>query len=145
MIIPVRKVTNFANIIPMTHTVCTLYKQHLLFQTKAAMFKVQMNDKPNLALIKNEAQICKNCPLRLVTITAILITHLSTVVAWREKKFKHFVFYKYFSLVLGVLKSKVSKKSFESLLRKLDFNLFHYKARVQPVSKITTIATRNRC
>ena len=63
MIIPVRKVTNFANIIPMTHTVCTLYKQHLLFQTQAAMFKVQMNDKPNLALIKNEAQICKNCPL----------------------------------------------------------------------------------
>ena len=73
MIIPVRKVTNFANIIPMTHTVCTLYKQHLLFQTKAAMFKVQMNDKPNLALIKNEAQICKNSPLRLVTIMAILI------------------------------------------------------------------------
>ena len=110
MIIPVRKVTNFANIIPMTHTVCTLYKQHLLFQTKAAMFKVQMNDKPNLALIKNEAQICKNCPLRLVTITAILITHLSTVVAWREKKFKHFVFYKYFSLVLGLLKSRISEK-----------------------------------
>ena len=37
------------------------------------MFKVQMNDKPNLALIKNEAQICKNSPLRLVTIMAILI------------------------------------------------------------------------
>jgi hypothetical protein len=29
-------------------------------------------------------------------------------------------------------------------LRKSDFKLFHYKARVQPVSKITTIATRNR-
>ena len=40
---------------------------------QAAMFKVQMNDKPNLALIKNEAQICKNSPLRLVTIMAILI------------------------------------------------------------------------
>ena len=53
---------------------------------------------------------------------------LSTAVAWSEKKSKHFVFNKYFSLVLGVLKSKVSKKSFESLLRKLDFNLFHYKA-----------------
>jgi hypothetical protein len=37
------------------------------------MFKVQMNDKPNLALIKNEAQICKNSPLRLVTIMAKLI------------------------------------------------------------------------
>ena len=36
--------------------------------------------------------------------------HLSTAVAWREKKYKHFVFNKYFSLVLGVLKSKISKK-----------------------------------
>ena len=71
--------------------------------------------------------------------------HLSTAVAQREKKFQHFVFNKYFSLVLGVLKSKIKKKSFEPLLRKLDFKLFHYKARVQPVSKITTIATRNRC
>ena len=72
-------------------------------------------------------------------------SHLSTAVARRKKKSKHFVFNKYFSLVLGVLKSKISKKSFEPLLRKLDFKLFHYKARVQPVSKITTIATRNRC
>ena len=71
--------------------------------------------------------------------------HLSTAVARRKKKSKHFVFNKYFSLVLGVLKSKISKKSFEPFLRKLDFKLFHYKARVQPVSKITTIATRNRC
>ena len=72
-------------------------------------------------------------------------SHLSTAVAWREKKSKHFVFNKYFCLVLGVLKSKISKKSFEGFLRKLDFKLFHYKAKVQPVSKITTIATRNRC
>ena len=70
--------------------------------------------------------------------------HLSTAVAWREKKFKHFVFNKYFCLVLGVLKSKISKKSVEGFLRKLDLKLFHYKAMVQPVSKITTIATRNK-
>ena len=38
------------------------------------------------------------------------ITHLSTAVAWREKKCKHFVFNKYFSLVLGLLKSKISEK-----------------------------------
>ena len=56
-----------------------------------------------------------------ITITAILITHLSTVVAWREKKFKHFVFYKYFSLVLGLLKSRISEKTIEPLLRKTDF------------------------
>jgi hypothetical protein len=37
--------------------------------------------------------------------------HLSTDVAWREKKFKHFVFYKYFSLVLGLLKSRISEKT----------------------------------
>ena len=37
-----------------------------------------------------------------------LHSHLSTAVAWREKKYKHFVFHKYFSLVLGVLKSKKS-------------------------------------
>ena len=72
-------------------------------------------------------------------------THLSTAVAWREKKFKHFVFNKYFSLVLGLLKSRISEKINQLLLNKLDFKLFHYKARVQPVSKITTIATRNRC
>ena len=34
-------------------------------------------------------------------------THLSTAVAQRKKKFKHFAFNKYFSLVLGVLKSKI--------------------------------------
>jgi hypothetical protein len=73
------------------------------------------------------------------------LSHLSTAVAWREKKFKHFVFNKYFCLVLGVLKSKISKKSMELLGRKLDFKLFHYKTRVQPVSKITLIATRNKC
>ena len=71
--------------------------------------------------------------------------HLSTAVAWREKKFKHFVFYKYFFLILGLLKSRIFKKSLELLLRKSDFKLFHYKARVQPVSKITTIAARNKC
>ena len=72
-------------------------------------------------------------------------THLSTAVAWRKKKSKHFCFNKYFCLVLGVLKSKISKKFGEGFLRKLDFKLLHNKAMVQPVSKITTIATRNRC
>jgi hypothetical protein len=53
----------------------------------------------------------------------------------------------YFCLVLGILKSRVSKKqkTIEPLGRKPNFKLFHYKARVQPVIKITTIATRNRC
>ena len=62
-----------------------------------------------------------------------------------RKKSKHFVSYKYFPLVLGLLKSRISEKSFELLLRKPNNKLFHYKARLQPVSKITTIATRNRC
>ena len=75
---------------------------------------------------------------------SISSSHLSTAVAWREKKCKHFVFNKYFSLVLGVLKSKISKKSLLPLLRTLNFKLFYYKARVQLVRKITTIATRNR-
>jgi hypothetical protein len=70
---------------------------------------------------------------------------LSTALAWREKITEHFVFYKYFCLVFGLLKSRISKKYLEGLGRKLDFKLFHCKARVQPVSKITTIATRNRC
>ena len=83
---------------------------------------------------------------KMVNLNVLLnMPHLSTAVAWREKKFKHFVFNKYFSLVLGVLKSKISKKSVDSFLRKLDLKLFHYKAMVQPVRKITTIATRNRC
>ena len=69
----------------------------------------------------------------------------STDLAWREKKCKHFVFNEYFFLVLGLLKSRISEKINQLFLNKLDFKLFHYKARVQPVSKITTIATRNRC
>ena len=72
-------------------------------------------------------------------------SHLSTAVAWREKKFKHFVFSKYFCLVLGLLNSRISEKTIEALLNKVDFKLFHYKARVQSITKITTIATRNRC
>ena len=43
-----------------------------------------------------------------------IVAHLSTAVAWREKKFKHFVFYKYFSLVLGLLKSRISEKTIET-------------------------------
>ena len=39
---------------------------------------------------------------------------------WREKKSKHFVFYKHFYLILGLLKSKISKL----LGRKPDFKLF---------------------
>ena len=39
--------------------------------------------------------------------------HQSTSVAWREKICKHFVFTKQFCLVLGRLKSKISKKSIE--------------------------------
>ena len=62
------------------------------------------------------------------------ISHLYAAVAWREKNFKHFVFAKYFCLVLGLLKSRISKKSIEGLLRKSYFKPFHYKARVQPVS-----------
>ena len=71
--------------------------------------------------------------------------HLCTDVAWRKKIYKHFVFYKYFCLVLGLPKSRILEKTIEPLLNKPDFKLFHYKARVQPVSKITTVATRNRC
>ena len=33
--------------------------------------------------------------------------HLSTAIAWREKICKHFVFYKYFCLILGLLKSRI--------------------------------------
>ena len=52
------------------------------------------------------------------------VTHLSTAVAWREKNSKHFVSCKYFCLILGLLKSRISKKSLEGLGRKLDFKLF---------------------
>ena len=52
-------------------------------------------------------------------------SHLSTAVALREKKFKRFVFNKYFTLILGVLKSKFSKKFNQLLGRKCDFKLFH--------------------
>ena len=64
----------------------------------------------------------------------VKLTHLSTAVAWREKKSKHFVFYKYFCLILGLLKSRISEKNNQPFLNKLDFKLFHYKARVQLVS-----------
>ena len=83
--------------------------------------------------------------LRITDLTEHFEIKWEQAVAWREKKYKHFVFYKYFCLVLGLLKSRISKKSIEGLGRKPNFKLFHYKTRVQPVSKITTIATRNRC
>ena len=57
---------------------------------------------------------------------------------------RDFIFYKYFCLVLG-LKSRISKKIVKGLVRKPDFKLFPYKARVKPVRKITTITARNRC
>ena len=50
-----------------------------------------------------------------------------------RKIYKHFVFYKYFCLVLGLLKSRISEKTIKPLLNKPDFKLFHYKASVQPV------------
>ena len=92
---------------------------------------VKLVATPNLMMIMEEVGCCSS--------------HLSTAVAWREKKRKHFVFNKFFFLVLGVLKSRISEKVNQLLLNKLDFKLFHCKARVQPVHKITTIATRNRC
>ena len=41
----------------------------------------------------------------------VVSAHLSTAVAWREKICKHFAFYKYFCLVLGLLKSRIWKKN----------------------------------
>ena len=55
--------------------------------------------------------LCKaSLALRRSLIIIMMIpysSHLSTAVARREKKSKQFVFNKYFSLVLGVLKSKI--------------------------------------
>jgi hypothetical protein len=45
-------------------------------------------------------QVCPNCRSG---------AHLSTAVARREKILKHFVFYKYFCFVLGLLKSRILK------------------------------------
>ena len=83
--------------------------------------------------------------LQFPKMLCLINPQLSTAVPWREKICKHFVFYKSFFMLFGLLKSRISEKTIELLLNKLDFKLFHYKARVQPVSKITTIATRNRC
>ena len=67
------------------------------------------------------------------------VTHLSTAVAWREKKFKHFVFHKYFFLILGLLKSRISKKSLELLLRKSEFKLFYYTGCKSPKDTFSKI------
>ena len=50
-----------------------------------------------------------------------------------------FLFYQHY------LNPEFHKNTNEPFLNKLDFKPFHCKARVQPVSKITTIATRKRC
>ena len=42
------------------------------------------------------------------------VTHLSTAVAWREKNSKHFVSCKYFCLILGLLKSRISPSDIKS-------------------------------
>ena len=70
------------------------------------------------------------------------LPHLSTSVAWRVKMFKHFFFYKYFCLVLGLLKSRVSKKNPS---RALGENSILSIFTIRLVSKITAINTRNRC
>ena len=105
-------------------------------------------DKPSSRINLMDKDLSSQESVRQTSIYATygtLSSNLSTAIAWREKITKHFVFNKYFSLVLGILKSKISKKSFKLFLRKLDFKLFHYKTRVQRVSKINTIATINRC
>ena len=53
------------------------------------------------------------------------VLHLCTAVAWREKVYKHFVFFKYFCLVLGLLKSRISEKTIKPILNKPNFKLFH--------------------
>ena len=55
---------------------------------------------------------------------AVMNTHISTAVAWREKITKHFVFYEYFCLILGLINSRISEKSIQGLGRKLDFKTF---------------------
>ena len=42
-------------------------------------------------------------------------SHLSTALAWRETNFQHFFFYKCFRLVLGLLKSRMSKNLWRAL------------------------------
>ena len=59
-------------------------------------------------LKKTENWKCENLKINKYLSEGPAEAHLSTAVAWREKKCKHFVFNKYFSLVLGVLKSKKS-------------------------------------
>ena len=79
---------------------------------------------------------------------ARIIEHCSTPIysrSLKRKKVQAFWLLPKFFLILGLLKSRISEKVNQSLLNKLDFKLFHYKARVQPVSKISTIATRNSC
>ena len=116
-------------------------------QHKKLMQKVLMASSRNCRKENIKVPDVSLIPIRALHPKSVWVdlSHLSTAVAWRGKKSKHFVFYKYFCLILGLLKSRILKKSLELLLRKSDFKLFHYKARVQPVSKITTIATRNRC
>ena len=46
----------------------------------------------------------------------------------KRKKVQAFWLLPKFSLVLGLLKSRISEKVNQSLLNKLDFKLFHYKA-----------------
>ena len=53
-----------------------------------------------------------------------IVPHLSTAVAWREKKFTHFAFNKYFCLVLGLLKSRISEKINQLLLTNSILNFF---------------------
>ena len=95
----------------------------------------------------SEVQFVLQNALNCLNLKWQLVEHVTPIYSrsLERKKFKHFVFYKYFSLVLGLLKSRISEKTIKPFLNKPDFKLFHYKARVQLVSKITTIANRNRC
>ena len=94
-------------------------------------------DLPFITIVQSKLDKYHNPACLPIIIRYYNPAHLCTAVAWREKILQAFCLLQIFSLILALLKSRI--------LNKLDFKLFHYEARVQPVSKITTIATRNRC
>ena len=56
--------------------------------------------------------------------TPLRKSHLSTAVAWREKKFKHFVFNKYFCLVLGEKKWPILLQTLNYIARNGDNSFY---------------------
>ena len=106
---------------------CTAYLRPIRHCTEVRLTSVQSTTMQQLQILKKSCKICMYSSLKLCSYKCYQSWfRFMQCMKVKLKSFQHFVFYKYFCLILGLLlKSKISKKSMEGPGRKLNFKLFH--------------------